>query len=54
MVTDIKRTEQDTGLRILARMIARAHLKAACSGQLAAADSQERSSEGDNGKQKDI
>jgi len=53
MVTDIKRTEQDTGLRILARMIARAHLKAACSRQLATADSQGKSAEDDSGKQKD-
>ena len=54
MVTDTKRIQQDTGLRILARMIARAHLKAVCNRQLAATDSHGKSMEGDGGKQKNI
>ncbi|MFC2070891.1 hypothetical protein ACFLTB_06960 [Chloroflexota bacterium] len=33
MVTDTKHTELENGLRILARMIARAHLKEARTGQ---------------------
>lgn len=47
-VSQIKHIEMDNGLRILARMIARAHLKEACRKQSEIACSQDQKMEGSN------
>lgn len=45
MVTEVKCRELDNGLRVLARMIARAHLKEMCGKQSEIADCQENAKE---------
>ena len=52
MVTDTKHTELENGLRILARMIARAHLKEARTGQPEPDDTENKETEGDNANQR--
>jgi len=54
MVTDTKHTELENGLRILARMIARAHLKEARTGQPEPDDTENKETEGDNADQGNI
>ena len=54
MVTDTKHTELENGLRILARMIARAHLKEVRTGQPETDDPKNKEKEGDNADQGSI
>ncbi len=54
MVIDTKHNELENGLRILARMIARAHLKEARMGQPEPDDPENKETEGDNADQGSI
>ena len=54
MVTDIRGTEMEKGLRILARMIARAYLRDMSGKQSELTDSPNREKEKDNGDKRRI
>jgi len=54
MVTDTRHTELENGLRILARMIARAHLREARTRQPEPDEPENKETEGDNGDQRSI
>jgi len=54
MVTEVKSTKLDDGLRILARMIARAYLKDACSKHSAKSDLEDERTEDNNGNKRRI
>jgi len=54
MVTDTKHTELENGLRILARMIARAHLKEGRTGQPETDAPENTETEGDNADQRSV
>ena len=54
MVTDTKHTELENGLRILARIIARAYLKDASSKHSAKSDLKDKRTEENNGNKRRI